>query len=199
MPKRCVIGLHRPFSDLHTDAVEMLSSCSSANAPDPLATELVNIHTVRCLGAAKAQARLFALPVRPFHHTPFVTCMTSSTALGLLSACKLILTGDELAVARDQIRLQIGCLKALADFWPQTARNLLEIQMIAQDVLGLVPKPTYGSSGAVTSTNQDGAQQPRQDTMVQLPDPGPAATPWGDPGELEPDLCMWFDLNGIQR
>jgi hypothetical protein len=192
------MGLHRPFSDLHTDAVEMLSSCSSANAPDPLATELVNIHTVRCLAATRAQARLFALPVRPFHHTPFVTCMTSSTALGLLSACKLILTGDELAVARDQIRLQIGCLKALADFWPQTARNLQEIQMIAQDVLGLVPKPACGSS-TVASTDRDEVQQPRQDVVVQLPDPGLAATPWGDPGELEPDLCMWFDLNGTQR
>lgn len=76
-----------------------------------------------------------ALPVRPFHHTPFTTCMVSEGTLALLSACKFQLKDKELRIARDQIKMTIGCLKALGEVWPRTARNVGEIQMIARHVL----------------------------------------------------------------
>lgn len=98
----------------------------------------VNAHTVRVLRSAEAQIRLLALPHRPFQHSPFVTCMISEGALALLSSCKYVLQNDELAVARNQIRMMIGCLRDLADLWPRTAKNVKEIQAVARNALGLV-------------------------------------------------------------
>ncbi|KUL84596.1 hypothetical protein ZTR_08691 [Talaromyces verruculosus] len=134
------ITLHRPLSDLKFNSVESISSCARdppSNTPTP---ELVNIHTVRVLRSVEAQVRLLTLPVRKFAHTPFATCMVSEGTLALLSACNFIFRGKELATAREQIRLIIGCLKVLGEVWPRIARNVGEIQTIAQHVLGLGSK-----------------------------------------------------------
>ncbi|KAJ5621461.1 hypothetical protein N7528_006244 [Penicillium herquei] len=129
------IGLHRPYSDLKFNPVEKASSCAREPPQDTTTPDLVNVHTVRVLRSVEAQIRLLALPTRHFNHTPFTTCMVSEGTLALLSACKFLLKGKELSIARDQIRMTIGCLKALAELWPRTARNVREIQTIAQHVL----------------------------------------------------------------
>lgn len=109
------------------------------------------MHTVRVLRSAEAQVRLLALATTsnsagpstsalPFSHTPFTTCMLSEGTLALLSGCRFLLQGRELTVARDQIRMTIGCLRQLGELWPRSARNVQEIQMIARHVLGLGPK-----------------------------------------------------------
>ncbi|KAF4832388.1 hypothetical protein CGCTS75_v004555 [Colletotrichum tropicale] len=152
------IGLHRPLSDLRFTPVEDVSSCAREPPVDNPSSDLINVHTVRVLRAAESQIRLLALP-RPFHHTPFTTCMVSEGTLALLSACNFLLKGKQLAIARDQIRLTIGCLKALGEFWPRTAKNVSEIQTIARHVLGLKGKTT-SSDGTQTSndaTSQSGA------------------------------------------
>ncbi|KAH8647198.1 hypothetical protein BX600DRAFT_476301 [Xylariales sp. PMI_506] len=143
------IGMHRPMSDLKFNAVEDLSSCARSPPPNTPTPELINVHTTRVLRSIQAQIRLLALPARPFSHTPFVTCMVSEGTLALLSACRFLLTGKELAVARDQIRLTIGCLRALGETWPRTARNVREIQMIARHALGL--NASSGSGGSTPS------------------------------------------------
>ncbi|KAJ5733627.1 hypothetical protein N7493_002413 [Penicillium malachiteum] len=129
------IGLHRPYSDLKFNPVEKASSCAREPPQDTPTPDLVNVHTVRVLRSVEAQIRLLALPTRHFNHTPFTTCMVSEGTLALLSACKFLLKGKELSIAREQIRMTIGCLKALAELWPRTARNVREIQTIAQHVL----------------------------------------------------------------
>lgn len=147
------IGLHRPLSDLRYNDVEHVSSCAREPARGHPRPDLINVHTVRVLRAVEAQIRLLALPARPFHHTPFTTCMVSEGTLALLSACRYLLEGRELAVARDQIRMTIGCLQALGEVWRRTASNVREIQTIARHVLGL------GSKSATGGT-PDGAQVP---------------------------------------
>lgn len=137
---RATIGLHRPLSDLRFNSVEDISSCAREPPQENPETEFVNVHTVRVLRAVQAQVRLLALPTERFHHTPFTTCMVSEGTLALLSACSFLLKGKELAVARDQIRMTIGCLKTLGQVWPRTAKNVREIQTIAQHVLGLKSK-----------------------------------------------------------
>ncbi|KAM3497355.1 hypothetical protein MY10362_009292 [Beauveria mimosiformis] len=132
-----MIGFHRPLSDLKFNAVEDISSCARDPAPDGPTPEHINVHTLRVLRAVESQIRLLALPSRPFNHMPFCTCMISEGTLALLSACKFLLRGDELAVARDQIRLTIGCLKNLGALWPRVARNVSQIQTIAKHVLGI--------------------------------------------------------------
>jgi hypothetical protein len=129
--------MHRPLSDLKFNAVEDISSCARSPPPNTPTPDLVNVHTTRVLRAVQAQIQLLTLPNRPFSHTPFTTCMVSEGTLALLSACKFLLKDKELAVARDQIRLTIGCLRALGHTWPRTARNVKEIQTIAKHALGL--------------------------------------------------------------
>lgn len=63
--------------------------------------------------------------------------MVSEGTLALLSACKFLFKGKDLAIARDQIRMTIGCLKVLGEVWPRTARNVRELQTIGQYVLGV--------------------------------------------------------------
>ncbi|GKZ17799.1 hypothetical protein AbraCBS73388_010119 [Aspergillus brasiliensis] len=131
------VGLHRPLSALNFNAIEKVSSCAREPPRDTPTPELVNVHTIRVLRAVEAQIRLLALPAPRFHHTPFTTCMVSEGMLALLSACSTLLKGKDLAIARDQIRMTLGCLKVLGEVWPRTARNVREIQTIARCVLGL--------------------------------------------------------------
>ncbi|PTB69260.1 hypothetical protein BBK36DRAFT_1103254, partial [Trichoderma citrinoviride] len=134
------VGLHRPFSNCSFDALECISSCShpppTGAHPDANA-EFRLVHTVKCIRAAEAQIGLLALPTKPCSHTPFVVCMLTTGTLSLLAACRYTLRGQELAVARDQIRMSIGCHKAMAAVWSQAGSNLHEVQAIAREVLGL--------------------------------------------------------------
>ena len=122
--------------------MEEKSSCAREPPEDIPTPDLVNVHTVRVLRSVEAQICLLALPTAHFHHSPFTTCMVSEGTLALLSACHFLLKGKELAIAREQIRMTIGCLKALAELWPRTARNVRELQTIAHHVLGLGSKVT---------------------------------------------------------
>ncbi|ETS76465.1 hypothetical protein PFICI_11852 [Pestalotiopsis fici W106-1] len=146
------IGLHRPLSELRFNSVEDHSSCAREPRPEMTATEQISIHTIRVLRSVEAQVRILALPVRPFNHTPFTTCMVSEGTLALLSACNFLLEGKEREIARDQIRLIIGCLTSLGELWPRTARNVKEIQFIARHVFGLESK---GGGNATPTSIQE--------------------------------------------
>ncbi|TLD33105.1 hypothetical protein PspLS_01334 [Pyricularia sp. CBS 133598] len=159
------IGLHRPYSSLHFNALEAHSSCShpittttGSAAPTP-----INIHTTRCLRSIQAQVRLLALPARPFCHTPFAICMMTTGTITLLSACKYLpatspqdplasasAVGDGLSLSRHQVRLGMGCLMAMAHVWPQGRRHLAEVQAIAREVLGI--RGGGGGGGGSAST-----------------------------------------------
>lgn len=140
--------------------MEDVSSCAREPPPDTPVFDFANIHTVRVLRSAEAQVRLLALPTRQFHHTPFITCMISGGTLALLSACKFLLQKQDLAIARGQIRMTIGCLLAIGAVWPRAARNVREIQIIARRVLDLETRTASRSEAAkpseVPSLSSDG-------------------------------------------
>jgi hypothetical protein len=180
------------LSDLKHYSVEEISSCARKPSPDAPTPDLINVHTVRVLRAVEAQVQLIALPTGKFHHSPFVTCMMSKGVLALLSACKSCLGGKELMIARDQIRMIIGCLKALGKVWPRTARNVREIQMIASHILGLgsragsdcqgnkpgeVPGPAGGEGHGIWEADAEATS-----TDIDIPT---------SLGSIE-DLCGWF-------
>jgi hypothetical protein len=96
--------------------------------------------------------------------------MVSEGTLALLSACKFLLKGRELAVARDQIRLTVGCLKALGELWPRTARNVEEIQIIARHVLGLEGSRASSSSVAATKANTTNGGPATADSGPAIPE-----------------------------
>ncbi|PYI16038.1 hypothetical protein BO99DRAFT_366889 [Aspergillus violaceofuscus CBS 115571] len=196
------IGLHRPFSDLKFNPVEDLSSCARDPPPDAPTPELVNVHTVRVLRSVEAQVRLLALPVQQFHHTPFVTCMISEGVLSLLSACYCLLAGKDLAIARDQIRLIIGCLKALGEWWPRTAKNVREIQTIASHVLGLVPATaTSARSRESTSSSElpgliHGNETTASGTTSEVSISSSESDVLLSLDSLQ-DMCGWFNMGDL--
>lgn len=195
---RATIGLHRPLSDLKFNAVEDVSSCARDPPADNPIPDLINVHTVRVLRSVEAQIRLLALPSRPFQHTPFVTCMVSEGTLALLSACAFQLSGKELAIARDQIRMTLGCLKDLGELWPRTARNVKEIQTIARHVLGLGSSRATGRSSTAGSSNVpslsggESRGSLRSDAEAPSVDNGEI----GSLGSME-DVCGWYNLSDL--
>lgn len=199
------IGIHRPLSDLKFNDIEDVSSCAREPARAKARPDLINVHTVRVLRAVEAQIRLLTLPSRPFHHTPFTTCMVSEGTLALLSACNYLLKGKELAVARDQIRMTIGCLRSLGEVWPRTARNVKEIQTIARHVLGLGPKsvssdtpggdqvPSLSAGSGQPSVRSSGAESlsSGQSSEPSMPDMPGTMDQWFSLDDLQPDFAWW--------
>ncbi|KAL2802341.1 hypothetical protein BJX63DRAFT_426125 [Aspergillus granulosus] len=194
---RSMIGIHRFLSDLKFNPVEDASSYARELPPDNSIPELVNVHAARVMRSVEAQIWLLALPVRLFRHTPFTTCIVSDGALALLSAYHFFLKGPKLAIARDQIRMAIGCLKALAEIWPRTARNVREIQTIAQHVLGLGTAPTRSNS---TPVSGDVPQLSGGGGQGSLASEGEASSNDSDlpplPQSLD-DLCGWYSIGDL--
>ncbi|KAJ5797433.1 uncharacterized protein N7503_006729 [Penicillium pulvis] len=187
------IGLHRPLSDLKFNPVEEASSCAREPPEDIAAPDLVNVHTVRVLRSVEAQIRLLALPTAEFHHSPFITCMVSEGTLALLSACHFLLKGKELAIAREQIRMSIGCLKALAELWPRTARNVRELQTIAHHVLGIGSKlTTQPSEGSDFSSCQSQGDAFGSETGTSSDDFNILPSL----GSID-DLCGWYNIGDL--
>ncbi|KAI1323915.1 hypothetical protein F5Y16DRAFT_403016 [Xylariaceae sp. FL0255] len=121
-----MIALHRPFSKLPFHSLEVISTCLS-NPPDRLpAKDSEILHTQRCLRSIEAQIRLLVLPVQPFRRSPFTICMTAAGTLTLLAAIMVLFTGRQLNIARHQLRLVVGFLKAMGRIWPQGCRSLDE-------------------------------------------------------------------------
>lgn len=188
--------MHRSLSDLRFSPVEHVSSCARDVPTETQTPELVNVHTARVLRSVEAQIRLLALPIRPFNHTPFLTCMISEGTLALLSACNFLLRGKELAIARDQIRMIIGCLKALAEIWPRTQRNVHEIQLIARYVLGLEKSVDPGlteSSGPDESVQGLGSEVTINDDVLASMDALEGIDLWQSLGDLDAGLSWWGD------
>lgn len=158
--------------------MEIISSCATGS-PKPLPIgNLVNVHTTRCLKSVEAQLRLMALPARPFCHTPFVICMMTAGTIPLLSACKFLFTEKRLGIARHQIRMSIGCLKAMAGIWPQAAVHVRQLQTIAQEVLGLPSReaavaPDAGASGNSSNGTPSGSSTAVEPFETQLDGPFP--------------------------
>ncbi|KAE8370385.1 hypothetical protein BDV27DRAFT_170071 [Aspergillus caelatus] len=189
------IGLHRPFSALKFNAVENVSSCAREPPLDTPIPDLINVHTVRVIRAIESQIRLLALPVPEFHHTPFTTCMVSEGTLALLSACTTLLKGTHLSTARDQIRMTLGCLKVLGEVWPRTARNVREIQTIAQTVLGVGSGVSNSSETPSSSTGpSSGGGEGSLDLASYVPSND--TTNSSSLGSIE-DLCGWYSLGDL--
>lgn len=192
-----IIGLHRPLSDLKFNPVEWISSCARYPPQEIPTPELISVHTVRVLKSTEAQIRLLALPAEQFHHTPFTTCMVSEGTLALLSACNFLFKGKELAIARDQIRMTIGSLKALGELWPRTAKNVQEIQTIARHVLGLGSKTANSDnvlgSSQVPSLSSDhgqaisGSEAETSASGIDI---------FASLGSME-DICGWYNSSEL--
>ncbi|KAL8382392.1 hypothetical protein RB595_006263 [Gaeumannomyces hyphopodioides] len=194
-----VLTVHRPYSRILFDPAEGLSTCVVYPSPHPAARESLIIHTTRCLRAIEAQVRLLTLPAAAaargrgpgagFDRSPFVVCQLATGAVPLLAACRSVLTGPRVAVARSQLRLVIACLKALAEVWPRVSRYVRELQELAR--LMLRPAASVGVGAAAllynnnnsgsSSSNGNGGSSRSTATLTPAP-PTPPPPPLADVG-----------------
>jgi Fungal specific transcription factor domain len=135
-----VVDVHRPFSALAYSAIESCSRCSPP-APhqglSPARAQKSQLHTMKILHAIEEFTDLLTLPINITHHTPFVICMIAVTTIAHLSACRYVLNGRDLKVARARVRTAMGALKAYESIWLLGKRTYREVGILAREILGL--------------------------------------------------------------
>lgn len=76
--------------------------------------------------------------------TPFAICMIATVTIAHLSACKLVLRGRQLDIARERIRVAIGALETMGQVWPRAKKVSREVKIIARELLFAVPEKAVG-------------------------------------------------------
>lgn len=121
--------LHRHSSRLETLAVETITSCSEQVN---LVQDVNRIHTIKMAQAAESVSRLVALPTPLTNHTHFFVCALASSSiihLSIWSELPLISSEQEL---KEQIRLNAGALKVIADVWPSARLGYHQVTRAGQ-------------------------------------------------------------------
>ncbi|KAL4868432.1 hypothetical protein BDV12DRAFT_169707 [Aspergillus spectabilis] len=137
---RYVVDLHRQLSTLSYSPIEAIAHCSPAPPPESLrgcnSTEC-QLHTAKVLRAIDQFDDLLTLPTNIATHTPFLICCISNLVIAHLAACRFHYSGQPLKLARERIRLSMGALKVLGEYWPMGQRTYKEVGIVAREILGL--------------------------------------------------------------
>jgi hypothetical protein len=134
---------HRPFSSL-TYSMEELSTQSFVSPvafiepPKPGRSA----HTARVLKAIETEIKLLAIPCAMERHNILTASMVATLATAQISACNIFLDDHPLSIARDRLRLSIGCLNALGTIWPLAKQMAKEVRYIARRTLSSLPSLT---------------------------------------------------------
>ncbi|KAL5050931.1 hypothetical protein BDW71DRAFT_80390 [Aspergillus fruticulosus] len=218
-----VVDLHRQLSTLSYTPIESIAHCSPPPPPECLRgcnTPECQLHTAKVLRAIDAFDDLLTLPTNIATHTPFIICMISNLVIAHLAACRFHYQGQALKLARERIRLSMGALKVLGEYWAMGQRTYREVGVVAREILGLkdVPKQqrhqqslVRPSTGDVTSTlstplsvpPSEARPEPRSvplpDAEAELPDISDylAQPSFADIQLLDSnfDFCSLFDMN----
>lgn len=102
----------------------------------PARAEKSQIHTMKILHAIEKSTHLLSLPTRFTQHTTFVI-MVAVTTIAHLSACRYVLDGRDLKVARVRVRATMGARKAYEDIWPLGRWTYREVGIVACEMLSL--------------------------------------------------------------
>ncbi|KAF2679093.1 nicotinate-nucleotide diphosphorylase [Lentithecium fluviatile CBS 122367] len=138
-----IMTSHRPFSSL-TYSIEELSTESFAS-PVPFIEPLKQnrgTHTARILKAIDIQTKLLAIPCAIERHNVFTACMVATLSTAQISACNILLEDHALSIARDRVRLSIGCLNAMGTIWPLAKKMAREVRYVARRTLAGLPSLT---------------------------------------------------------
>ncbi|KAL5412764.1 hypothetical protein PMIN04_009699 [Paraphaeosphaeria minitans] len=130
---------HRPFSSLEYSFEELTTSSFSPSVPFMDAPKKDRpIHTARTLKACDMQTRLLAIPCAFERHNILTGCIVATIATAQIAACKL-LDDHALSIARDRVRLSIGYLNAIGQFWTTSATMAKEVRFVARSALTGLP------------------------------------------------------------
>lgn len=134
------IEMHRPLSTLAYSPIESVARCAPLAPSDRLRCPNraeSELHTAKCLSAITTLDQLLTLPTDLHTHSPFLICMIANATIAHLSACRYLHQGERLATSREKIRLTMGTLKRLGDYWPLGKRTYQELGIIAREILCL--------------------------------------------------------------
>ncbi|KAH7119847.1 hypothetical protein B0J11DRAFT_71435 [Dendryphion nanum] len=134
-----IVDLHRELSNLKYSAIESISMCAPPPPPEfnNLIKEDAHTHTSKVLFAVEKLNGLLTLPTRFATHTPFIICMIANMTIAHLSACRYLFQEPRLSIEREKIRLNMGVLKMLGEFWPAGHREYRDIGTIAREILSI--------------------------------------------------------------
>ncbi|KAH7402871.1 hypothetical protein BKA66DRAFT_449670 [Pyrenochaeta sp. MPI-SDFR-AT-0127] len=134
-----IVDLHRQLSTLKYFPIESVSKCVPPPPPElnDAIKEEAHIHTAKVLFSVEKLNSLLTLPTRFSEHTPFIICMITLMTIAHLSACRYIFKEPKLSLERDKIRLNMGVLKMLGEFWPAGEREYHSMGIIAREILSL--------------------------------------------------------------
>lgn len=137
---RYMIEIYRPLTSLRYSAIEAVSSCQPAPPTEKLncsnAAER-HVYTTKCIAAIEKVDNLLTLPVQIKYHTPFVICMIAIITIIHLSAYRFVFEGEKLETGRENIRLKMGTLKRISEYWSVGKQSYQEIGTIACKILSL--------------------------------------------------------------
>jgi hypothetical protein len=129
----CCIMLHRPRSDLNYEDVKEVTTCVK-NGTGVIGTISKDTHTAMAMQAAKEISKLARLPCPLVQHTPFFNCAVTMAAVVYLSYWSFIATESADTVIKENIRLNIGVLKALSEIYPIATTVLGQVKGVAQEL-----------------------------------------------------------------
>ncbi|ORY10670.1 hypothetical protein BCR34DRAFT_485278 [Clohesyomyces aquaticus] len=134
-----LVDLHRELSSLKYSPIESVSKCSPPPPPENCHNikEDAHTHTAKVLFAIEKLNGLLLLPTRLVTHTPFIICMVANMTIAHLSACRYVFQEPKLFLEREKIRLNMGALKMLGEYWPLGERTYRELGIIAREILSL--------------------------------------------------------------
>ncbi|KAL2827471.1 hypothetical protein BJY01DRAFT_255690 [Aspergillus pseudoustus] len=135
-----VVDLHRQLSTLAYSPIEAIAHCAPDAPPESLRgcnSVECQLHTAKVLRAIDQFDDLLTLPTNIATHTPFIICMIANTVIAHLAACRFHYSGHQLKLARERIRLSMGALKVLGEYWPMGLRTYKEVGIVARELLGL--------------------------------------------------------------
>lgn len=128
------------MSSLKYSPIEAISRCAPLAPSEALSCSNLaerELHTTKCLDAIDKLDHLLTLPTNIKSHSPFIICMIANVTIAHLSACRFVIAGERLATSREKIRLTMGTLKRLSEYWILGQRTYREIGMIAREILCL--------------------------------------------------------------
>ncbi|KAF8847508.1 hypothetical protein BDZ45DRAFT_754819 [Acephala macrosclerotiorum] len=125
------ILLHRHNSRLEALAIQTITSCS-ANGRVTLAPISNNLSTFQTSQSAANISRLVAIPTPLINHTHFFVCALALSSISHLSTWSSLPVTSLEQDLKEQIRLNAGALKAIADVWPSAHIAFGQVTKAAQ-------------------------------------------------------------------
>ncbi|PMD46823.1 hypothetical protein L207DRAFT_629300 [Hyaloscypha variabilis F] len=126
--------LYRHFSPLDGLAARTITSCTEGSVVPAIGTTLDAVHARSTIQAASNISKLITIPRPLLKHTHFFICalaLSSITHLSFWATLPVMAPDQDL---KQQIRMNMGALKAVASFWPSAGIGSRQVMKVAQSI-----------------------------------------------------------------